>query len=95
MPQRVYPVLTDNIPGLLPVWGIVVCKEKLYGFCLTVYFLGWLSARCLLFPLIREKVSGKIRRSQEDTCKDKVSMVTFSGIQLFCQIIDFQHLVKS
>ena len=43
MPQRAYPVLTDNTPGLLPVCGTVFYKEKLYGFCLTVYFLDTVS----------------------------------------------------
>ena len=44
-----------------------------------VYFSRMSFARCLLFPLIREKVSSEIRKSQEDICKGKVSMETWAS----------------
>ena len=56
-----------------------------------VYFFRILSAKCLLFPLIREKVSGRIGKVRKILARAKYPMVTFSGIQLFCQLIDFQY----
>ena len=58
-----YPILTDNTSGLLPVQRTIACKERRYDFCLTVYFLEWLPARCLLLQFM--KAGKRLARSEE------------------------------
>lgn len=43
------------MPGLLPVCGTVVCKEKLYDFCLTVYFSRMVFCKVSTVSVYREK----------------------------------------
>ena len=56
MPQGVYPILTGNTSGLLPVCETVVYKEKQYDFCLTVYFLRMAFCKVSTVSVYKEEV---------------------------------------
>ena len=77
MPQRAYPILTDNTSGLLPVCGAIVCKEKQYDFYLTVYFSRMAFCKVSIVSVDKRKSVRQNRESQEDTCKGKVSNGNF------------------